>query len=179
MILFKEAKRVMLTLEFRMLLAELCCSPDSVLARSTPSGCICVRSTEREDLTRPGTRRKVHDLLSIAYRVEMEIHVWASTPCTSGCPWSYVNDSLGFTTGDPELSDSPIKACIPLCRHCHRLGGSFFPGNGPTETGTGSGTTLLTSSPVVVRSLALLPALPWASSSRLAMMGISTCGSAG
>ena len=76
-------------------------------------------------MTRAGTRRKVHALLRIAYRLELQIHVWASTPCTDGCPWPYINDSLGIITGNPELSDALIKASIVLCRHCHRLGGSF------------------------------------------------------
>ena len=51
--------------------------------------------------------------------------VWASTPCTSGCPWRHVNNALGRKTRDEELSDILIQHAARICKFVRVLGGHY------------------------------------------------------
>jgi hypothetical protein len=68
-------------------LVEICCSTDSVLGRecADSKGCRIVRITEKEDFTLPSTLRVVK------LQLKRNVLVWASLPCTGGCPWARVN----------------------------------------------------------------------------------------
>ena len=69
-------------------IVEFCCSPDSLMGLPTVEsrGCRVVRITEADDVTtEEGLAKALHAaLLPLCL-------LWASIPCTGGCPWQRVN----------------------------------------------------------------------------------------
>ena len=123
--LYSAAKKALLTGEFRLMVVELCCEPDSELARNTPPGCLCIRITEKEDLTLCDTRYYVHRLIRLAKSLEIGIFAWASSLCTFGCRLRALNAAKGIATGNKELTDALISACLAVCSHVAAVDGAF------------------------------------------------------
>eukprot|EP00971_Amphidinium_carterae_P348612 6490592-Amphidinium_carterae.2 len=74
---------------------EVCCGPNSMLcARSDPS-IICVRVTEKEDITNHETLAL---LTEICEKIRDRVMMWFSVPCTTGCTWHRTR---------PELTQNP------------------------------------------------------------------------
>ena len=65
----------------------------------------------------------LHALIRCASSVHIRIHVWVSIPCTAGCRWRWINESKGFSTGDPTLTRELVDAAIPVCTHVAKVGG--------------------------------------------------------
>ena len=67
---------------------EICARDDSVLGRETPDseGCDITRITLAVDFTKPNGV----DLACNSIHGPNDV-VWASLPCTGGCPWQFVN----------------------------------------------------------------------------------------
>ena len=116
-VLARQVRRKILTGQFATLLLELCCGEDSMLAAHAPDGCLSVRITQRDDMTRTATRRMIHGIIRFACRCGLQVHGWISIPCTAGCRIKYLNDFLEQPTGDPELTEALIAAVVPICKH--------------------------------------------------------------
>ena len=122
----RQARRELLSGGFNLLFLELCCEPDSVLSAEAPEGVLALRVTLGEDLASKETRGAIHRIIRHGDRLGMRIVVWASTPCTTGCPWQYVNRAAGASTGDADLADILVRASIAVCRHVLRVQGYAF-----------------------------------------------------
>ena len=68
------------------LFIELCASDNSELTRQVPYRSAALRITEKQDLTRSCTVKAIISIMKAAQDKGSKINVWASTPCTSGCP---------------------------------------------------------------------------------------------
>ena len=109
--------------EFFAIFVDLCCEKDSVLSQSVVPGVLAIRLTKESDLSLKQTRRALHGVIREAYLVGCATSVWASTPCTAGCPWQRLNAAIGASCGDVEFSNRLIHAAIAICRHAARYGG--------------------------------------------------------
>jgi hypothetical protein len=69
---------------------EFCCSPDSLLgeAAKDTKGCTVLRLIEKDDVTCVQGRELA---LSFADNGGENVLLWASMPCTGGCPWQHIN----------------------------------------------------------------------------------------
>ena len=108
-----------------MVFIELGCEDDSELSAAVRERCFAVRITQRYDLTQRGTKGAIHGIIQLCHLYGIELHVWVSIPCTAGCPWKHINDKLGRPTGDEKLTESLIRAAVPVCDHAAKIGGSF------------------------------------------------------
>ena len=106
------------------LLIEFCASDDSELTRQVPYRSAALRVTE-QDLTCSCTVKAIISIMKAAKEKGVKINVWASTPCTSGCPWRHINAALGRGTGDQKLSDTLIQHTARICRFAYVCGGHF------------------------------------------------------
>ena len=76
---------------------------------------LAIRLTYEINLSLKATRQAVHAVMREAYKLHFSIIVWTSTPCTSGSPWQRVNEALGHSSGDAEMSDTLVKVAISIC----------------------------------------------------------------
>jgi len=69
-------------------LVEFCCGPNSVLGQPSdaPEGCNVIRLTADDDVTTPRGREKAMKAVESKCCL-----LWASMPCTGGCPWQHIN----------------------------------------------------------------------------------------
>ena len=98
------------------LLIELCASKNFELTEQLPYRSAALRITDKENLTRSNTMKAIIYIMRVAHKKCIKIHIWASTPCTAGCPWRHVNAALGCQTGDVKLSDKLIENASRICR---------------------------------------------------------------
>ena len=107
------------------LLIEFCASENSELTRQVPYRFAALRITEKQDLTCSSTVKAIISIMRVAHEKGVKINVWASTPCTSGCPWRHVNAALCRGTGDQKLSDTLIEHASRICRFADVCAGHF------------------------------------------------------
>ena len=86
---------------------------------------MAVRGTEALDITKEDTVNAFLFIMELASSCGMQVHVWASIPCTAGCPWEYVNSSRGIQTGNPEATVTIIHNVGALCKRAVELEGDF------------------------------------------------------
>ena len=103
----------------------MCCDPDSNLSALVPSHCVAIRCTKATDITNDETLRVFLHIMGVANKRGIRIHIWASIPCTAGCPWEYVNASKGISTGDPEATITMIQNVGALCQQAVAFNGDF------------------------------------------------------
>ena len=103
----------------------MCCEPDSNLSARVPAQCVSIRCTEALDVTAEETVQAFLHIMDLAKQRGIRIHLWASTPCTAGCPWKYVNASKGLQTGNPDATVKIIRNVGILCQKAVALGGDF------------------------------------------------------
>ena len=96
-----------------------------MLSQEVPLGALAVRITSVEDLTLFPTIKACHSIIRVARAYGVSVHVWVSSACTAGCSWRFVNDSLGITTGDEDMTNRLIAAAIGICGHASRTGETF------------------------------------------------------
>ena len=104
---------------------ELCASEDSNLTKHVPYRFAAMHITEEDDFTHFIIVRAIKTIMRVAYKHGVTIHIWASTPGTTGCPWRHVNEAFGRKTGDEKLSDTLIQHAAKLCRFAKVLGGHY------------------------------------------------------
>ena len=108
-----------------VLFIALCASENSDLARHVPYRSATMRITLKEDLTRSIAMKAIKTIMRVAHKNNVKIHIWASTPCTTGCPWRHVNKVFGVKTRDEKLSNTLIQHATNLCRFAKVLGGHY------------------------------------------------------
>ena len=69
--------------------------------------------------------KAILSVLRVAHARGVKIKVWASTPCTSGCPWRRINKALGRKTGDEKLSNVLIRHAAKICRFARVFCGHY------------------------------------------------------
>ena len=107
------------------LLVEVCCSETSQLSEHLPPGCVAIRVTQANDMTKANTLKVLKNIVHKARKAKVRVSAWISIPCTAGCRWRYVNDSLGIPTGDPQLTEALIRNCTKLAKYCTDRGADF------------------------------------------------------
>ena len=75
----------------KRLLIEYCCSPTSKIGANKTDGCEVLRLTEDIDMTTPNGLRVALDAVDRAKKEGIYVALWASLPCTAGCPWQRLN----------------------------------------------------------------------------------------
>ena len=80
-------------LGFKRIIVEFCCSPNSKLGqdRSASQGCYVLRVTSEDDVLKDSTLTSVVQKISTLCDeggASKPILVYASLPCTGGCPWN-------------------------------------------------------------------------------------------
>ena len=70
-------------------LIEYCCSSDSRLG-TRAGDCEVVRLTESIDMTTDAGLHFALDAVETAYHDNKYVALWASLPCTAGCPWQAI-----------------------------------------------------------------------------------------
>ena len=98
------------------MLIDFCASDNSELARQVPYRSAALRITEKQHLASSCMVKAIISIMKAAQEKCAKINVWASTHCTSGCPWRHVNAALGRGTGDQKLSDTLIEHAARICR---------------------------------------------------------------
>jgi hypothetical protein len=106
---------------FNRVLLEVCCGKDSLMSSHTEFSerCICVRLTERHDLTTAIGLRRGCDALNLADFLKLPILVWISIPCTGGSSWQRINKVKGPDTEEKirkhrELFDKLLLSALRL-----------------------------------------------------------------
>ena len=89
---------------FTRRLVEVCCGSHSTLGRFTDdsSGCDCVRIDIELDVSKPSTRKLIHDALCCK-----TCAIWISLPCTGGSAWNTWN-SINVPKSRPGI-DEKVK----------------------------------------------------------------------
>merc|ERR1712194_414384 len=121
--LLKQVSRVMAAGSCKRIFFELCCGTSSNLAANAPPGSCVIGVTEATDLAKTKSYRVLRDLVKRAAEKKISIFVWASVPCTSGCPWKHVNNNLGRKTGDIKKTNVLIQHAVKLCSLAAGFGG--------------------------------------------------------
>ena len=121
--LLKQVSRVIAAKQCDRIFFELCCDASSNLTANVPEGTCAIRVTENTDLTSDKAYRVLRDLVKKAAAKDIPIFVWASVPCTSGCPWKYINSKLGRQTGDAKKTNTLIQHAVKLCKLAAGFGG--------------------------------------------------------
>ena len=121
-------------------MVEFCCGEESLLGRKEiAKDCRAIRVTEKNDVTtRSGAKFAFN-----AVRTAGAGLLWASLPCTGGCPWQNVN---------MKLSDEVSDRVMDLRRQCQQIWytferaalllhhqGDVWPSSGPRCAFTGNG----------------------------------------
>ena len=85
-----------------------------------------MRITEKEGFTLSSIVKAVASIMRDAHKNVIQINVWASTPCTSGCPGRHVNNALGRNTSDEKLKSTMSQHAIRLCKLAPVFGGHYI-----------------------------------------------------
>ena len=109
---------------YNRVMVEFCCSPDSKLgqAREASKHCHVVRVTEADDATKSKTIQalvsKIHTLCDEGGGTSKPLLLFASLPCTGGCPWQRMNVEKNpeLVTSHQELFIKLFKSFQSLCR---------------------------------------------------------------
>ena len=104
---------------------ELCCAHDSEIGKATPKGSHTIRVTEIDNLADPATLACLKAGIDCLSASGYKVFVWASTPCTAGCPWQRLNKAKGVKHGDMETAKVIIDAAADLCERAEAAGGFF------------------------------------------------------
>ena len=109
-------------LNYDRVMVEFCCSPESKLgqAREASKSCHVVRVTEADDATKSKTIQvlvnKNHTLCDEGGDTSKPLLLFASLPCTGGCPWQRIN-----VEKNPELIQSHQELFIRLFKSFQSL----------------------------------------------------------
>ena len=109
-------------LNYDRVMVEFCCSPESKLgqAREASKHCHVVRVTEADDATKSKTIQalvsKIHALCDEGGDTSKPLLLFASLPCTGGCPWQRIN-----VEKNPELVQSHQELFIRLFKSFQSL----------------------------------------------------------
>ena len=111
-------------LNYDRVMVEFCCSPESKLgqAREASKRCHVVRVTEADDATRSKTIQalvsKIHTLCDEGGDTSKPLLLFASLPCTGGCPWQRINVEKNpkLVQSHQELFIRLFKSFQSLCR---------------------------------------------------------------
>ena len=107
-------------LNYDRVMVEFCCSPESTLgqAREASKHCHVVRVTEADDATKSKTIQalvsKIHTLCDEGGGTSKPLLLFASLPCTGGCPWQRIN--VEKVQSHQELFIRLFKSFQSLCR---------------------------------------------------------------
>ena len=112
-------------IEVDTLFIELLASEDSESTKQVFYRSADLRISEKEDFTFSYIVKAVTSIMRIAYKKGIKINVWASTLCTSGCPWRHVNNALGRKTRDEKLTNTLIQHATRLCKLARVFGGHY------------------------------------------------------
>ena len=112
-----------MSMSYDTVLFEFCCEETSELSQNVGHRALSIRITQGVDATSSATKKAIHHIIRVAAHLKIAVHGWVSVPCTAGCPWARVNNSLGVQTGDPELTDDLIVTALAVCRHIDSVGG--------------------------------------------------------
>ena len=111
-------------LNYDRVMVEFCCSPESKLgqAREASKHCHVVRVTEADDATKSKTIQalvsKIHALCDEGGDTSKPLLLFASLPCTGGCPWQriHVEKNPELVQSHQELFIRLFKSFQSLCR---------------------------------------------------------------
>ena len=111
-------------LNYDRVMVEFCCSPESKLgqAREASKHCHVVRVTEADDATKSKTIQalvsKIHALCDEGGDTSKPLLLFASLPCTGGCPWQRINVEKNpeLVQSHQELLTRLFKSFQSLCR---------------------------------------------------------------
>ena len=120
-----SAEEHMRSSNFNLVFLELCCAPNSTLSGMPPPGCLAVRITEADDLTKKETAAALHSIIQLASQLRLRVHAWVSFSCTAGCRWRHVNARNGFKTGDVHITDKLVAAAMNICMDIARRGNTY------------------------------------------------------
>ena len=101
----------------KLIFLELFCAPNSTLSGMPPPGCLAVRITEADDLTKKETAAALHSIIQLASQLRLRVHAWVSISCTAGCRWRHINARNGFKTGDVHTTHKLVTAAMNICMH--------------------------------------------------------------
>ena len=104
---------------------ELCASEDYEFTKQAPYRSAALRITGKEDLTLSSIEKAITSIMRISHKKCIKIHVWASTPCTSGCPWRTIYNAVSRKAGDQKLINTLIQHATRLCKLACVLGGPY------------------------------------------------------
>ena len=102
---------------------ELCCADDSRLGQLSRSseGCLIVRVTESDDLTREDTVKKILWFVKNVQCHKIPVLIWVSIPCTGGTRLTDLNWVVG-TDKTRELIENHRTLYLKLFHSLRRIG---------------------------------------------------------